>query len=100
MLTTAPVAMNVLLICPVATVTLEGTVRLALLLASDTGNPLPDAIPVNVTEQVLLPGVLIVELMQLRLLKAVVAPGRDVVPVPPLEVMGAPPAVAATTLVS
>jgi hypothetical protein len=92
--------MNVLLICPVATVTLEGTVRLELLLASDTANPLPDAVPVNVTEQRLIPGVLMAELMQLRLLKAVVEPGREIVPVPPLEAMRVPPAVAATTPVS
>ena len=92
--------MKVLPVCPDATVTLEGTVRLALLLESDTTNPLPEAAPVKATEQEVLPGVLMVELVQLRLLKAVVVPGREIVPVPPLEVIEVPPAVVATTLVS
>lgn len=91
--------MKVLLVCPEATVTLEGTVRLALLLESDTVNPLPEAAPVNVTEQEVLPGVLMVELVQLRLLKATVT-GREIVPEPPLEGIEAPPAVVATTPVS
>ena len=50
LLTCAPVAVKVLLVCPAATVTLEGTVRLALLLESATAIAL-DAAPVNVTEQ-------------------------------------------------
>ena len=92
--------MKVLLVWPEATVTLEGTVRLALLLESDTTNPLPEAAPLKVTEQEVLPGVLMVELLQLRLLKALIVPGREIVPVPPLEVIEVPPAVVATTLVS
>ena len=92
--------MKVLLVCPEATVTLEGTVRLALLLESDTANPLPEAAPVKVTEQEVLPGVLMVELVQFRPLKAVVAPGREIDPVLPLEGIDVPPAVVATTLVS
>ena len=91
--------MKLLEVCPEATVTLEGTVRLALLLESDTVNPLPEAAPVNATEHDVLPGVLIVELVQLRLLKAIVT-GREIAPEPPLEVMELPPAVVATTLVS
>jgi len=98
-LTCAPVAVKVLLVCPEATVTLEGTVRLALLLESDTANPLPVAAPVNATVHVVLPGVLMVELVQLRLLKATV-PGREIVPEPPLEGIEVAPAVVATTLVS
>ena len=88
-----------MLVCPEATVTLEGTVRLALLLESDTANPLPLAAPVKATEQEVLPGVLMVELVQLRLLKASVT-GREIVPEPPLEGIDVPPAVVATMLVS
>ncbi len=91
--------MKVLLVCPEATVTLEGTVRLALLLESDTANPLPLAVPLRVTVHVVLPGVLMVELVQLRLLRAVVT-GREIDPDPPLEDIEVPPAVVATTLVS
>jgi hypothetical protein len=98
-LTCKPVAVKVLLVCPEVTVTLEGTVRLALLLESATANPLPEAAPVNVTEQEVLPGVLMVELVQLRLLNAAVT-GREIVPEPPLEGMEVAPAVVATTPVS
>jgi hypothetical protein len=90
---------KLLLVCPEATVTLEGTVRLALLLESDTTNPLPEAAPVNVTEQEVLPGVLMVELVQLRLLKPDVT-GREIDPEPPLEGIELALAVVATTLVS
>ena len=99
MLTCAAVAVKVLLVCPEATVTLAGAVRLALLLESDTANPLPEAAPVKVTEQEVLPGVLMVELVQLRLLKATAA-GREMVPEPPLDGIEVPPAVVATTLVT
>ena len=91
--------MKVLLVCPEATVTLEGTVRLALLLESDTANPLPVAVPLRVTVQVVLPGVLMVELVQVRLLNDVVT-GREIDPEPPLDGMDVEPAVVATTLVS
>ena len=91
--------MKVLLVCPEATVTLEGTLRLALLLESETANPLPEAVPFNATEQEVVPGVLMVELVQLRLLKAT-ATGRETVPEPPPEGMEVAPAVVATTLVS
>ena len=76
-----------------------GTVRLALLLESDTANPLPDAAPVNATEQEVLPGVLMVELVQLRLLKPNVK-GREIDPEPPVEGIEVPLAVVVTTLVS
>ena len=85
--------------CPEATVTLAGTVRLALLLESDTANPLPVAVPPRVTVQVVLPGVLMVELVQLRSLKPVVT-GREIDPEPPLDGMEVEPAVVAITLVS
>jgi hypothetical protein len=99
-LTSAPLAVKLLLVCPDATVTLEGTVKLALLLESATTNPLPEAAPLKVTEQEVLPGVLMVELVQLRPLNAVVAPGREIDPMPPLEVTEVPVGVVATTLVS
>ena len=86
-------------VCPAATVTFEGTVRLALLLESDTVNPLPEAAPVNPTEQEVLPGVLMVELVQLRLLKVTVVTGREIDPELPLEGIEVPTAVVATTLV-
>jgi hypothetical protein len=99
-LTCAPVAVKVLLVCPEATVTLEGTVRLALLLESATANPLPVAAPLNATVQEVLPGVLMLELVQVRLLKATVPDGNEIVPEPPLEGIEVAPAVVATTLVS
>jgi len=98
-LTSAPVAVKVLLVCPEATVRLEGTVRLALLLESATVNPPLVAAALNPTVQEVLPGVLMVEVVQLRLLRAVVT-GREIDPDPPLEDMEVPPAVVATTLVS
>lgn len=79
--------------------TLEGTVRLALLLESDTVSPPAGAVPVNAIEQEVLPGVLIVELVQLRLPRATVT-GREMAPEPPLEGMEVPLADEATTLVS
>lgn len=98
MLTCAPIAVKLFEVCPAATITLAGTVRLALLLESATANPPPGAAPLNVTEQEVLPGILIVELVQLRLLKPI-ATGREIVPEPPLEGMEVPTAVVATTLV-
>ena len=98
-LTCAPAAVKVLLVCPEATVTLEGTVRLALLLESDTVSPPAGAAPVNAIEQDVLPGVLIVELVQLRLPRAI-ATGSEIAPEPPLEGMEVPLADEATTLVS
>jgi hypothetical protein len=99
LLTCAPVAVKLLEVCPEATVTLEGTVRLALLLESATANPLPDAAPVSATEHDVLPGVLMVELVQLRVLK-LSATGREIAPEPPLAGMEDPVALVATTLVS
>ena len=87
------------IVCPAPTVTLAGTVRLALLLESDTANPPPGAAPVNETEQGVLPGVLMLELVQFRLLRET-GMGREITPDPPLAGMEDPPAVEATTLVS
>jgi len=51
---------------PELTVTLAGTVKLALLLLSVTPNPAAGAACVRVTVQDVLPGVLIVALVQLN----------------------------------
>ncbi len=80
--------------------TLDGRVRLALLLESDTANPAPDAAEVKVTEQGVLPGVLIVELVQLKVLRAATDPGREIAPATPVVDIEVPPAVDATRLVS
>ena len=92
--------MKVALVCPEATLMVAGTVRLALLLESATVNPPLGAAPVNPTEQDVLPGVFMVALVQLRLLKESALPGRETAPDAPLEVIEVPLAVVATTLVS
>jgi hypothetical protein len=99
-LTCAAVAVKLALVCPDATVTLEGTVRLALLLESDTANPPAEAAAPKPTEQEVVPGVLMVELVQLRLLKPIVVTGSEIDPETPLEGIDVPPALVATTLVS
>jgi hypothetical protein len=97
-LTSAPVTVKVLLVCPEATVTLEGTVRLALLLESDTMNPPKGAVPLSETAHELVPGVLMVKLTQFKLLKDTDT-GRETAPEAPLEGMESPSAVVATTFV-
>jgi hypothetical protein len=89
--------MKLLVFCPEETVTVEGTVRFELLLESDTANPLPEAFPLNTTAQDVLPGELMVELVQLMLPNPTDA-GIEIVPEPPLEGIDVPPAVEATTL--
>ena len=86
-------------VCPAATVTLEGTVRLALLLESETGNPPAGAVPFSETVQELVPGVLIVKLVQFKVLRETDT-GRVIVPEPPLDGMDVPGAVVATAFVS
>jgi len=83
-------------VCPAATVTLDGSVRLTLLLESETGNPPAGAVPVNETVQGVLPGVLIVKLVQVKVPRET-ATGRVIVPVPPLDGIEVPPADDATT---
>jgi hypothetical protein len=99
LLTCAPVAVKLLEVCPAATITLEGTVRLALLLDRDTVNPPTGADPVKPTEQGVLPGVLMLALVQLRVLNARVT-GREIAPEPPLAGIEDPVALVATTVVS
>lgn len=91
--------MKLLEVCPAATVTLDGTVRLVLLLDSETANPPAGAAPFNDTVQELVPGVLIVKGLQFKALRAMDT-GRVMVPEPPLEGMELPAAVDATTFVS
>ena len=98
-LTWAAVAVKLLEVCPAATVTLEGNVRLVLLLESEIGNPPAGAVPFNETVQGVLPGVLIVKLVQFKVLRDTDT-GRVMVPVLPLDGIEVPPAVDATTLVS
>src|ERR1700676_4815157 len=98
-MTCAPVAVKLLEVCPAATVMLEGIVRLALLLESETANPPEGAVPFNETVQELVPGVLIVKGLQFRVLRATDT-GSVMLPEPPLEGMEVPPAVDATTPVS
>ena len=70
------------------------------MLESETANPLMEAAEVNDTEQEVLPGVFIVVLVQLRILREGPGTGREIAPEPPLAGMEAPPAVEATTPVS
>jgi hypothetical protein len=92
--------MKVLLVCPAATVTLEGTVRFVLLLESETANPPLGAAPLSDTVQEVLPGVLMVALVQLRLLSETDDTGREIEPATALEGIEVPSAFVATTLVS
>jgi hypothetical protein len=98
-LTCAPVAVKLAEVCPAVTVTLEGTVRFALLLESETGNPPAGAVPFKETVQELVPGVLIVNEPQFKVLRETDT-GRVMLPGLPLDGMEVPPAVEATTLVS
>jgi hypothetical protein len=98
-LTSAPVAVKVADICPAATVTLLGTVNLALLLESPTVNPPAGAVPFKETVQELVPGVLTVNGVQFKVLRAMET-GKVMLPEPPLDVMELPRALVATTLVS
>jgi len=98
-LTWAAVAVKLLEVCPAAMVTLDGTVRLALLLESETGNPPAGAVPFKETVQGMVPGVLIVKGLQFKVLRETDT-GRVIVPVLPLDGIEVPPAVDATTPVS
>ena len=74
-----------------------GTVRLALLLERAIASPPEGALPDNDTVQEVLPGVLIVEFVQLRLLRVLTGTARDIAPEAPLAEMEAAPAVEAAT---
>ena len=92
-------AVKLLEVWPAATVTLEGTVRLVLLLESGIGNPPAGAVPFRDTVQELVPGALMGKGLQFKVLKATDT-GTVMLPGLPLEGMAVPPAVEATTLVS
>ncbi len=92
--------MKLPVVCPEATVAIDGTVRFALLLERAIANPPEGALPDNDTVHEVLPGVLIVELVQLRVLKVITGAGRDTAPEPPLAEINTPPAVEATTPLS
>lgn len=92
--------MKLLAVCPAATVTIEGTLRLALLLESATAKPPTAAAPVSETVQEVLPGVLMVELVQLTLLSVGNDTGREMAPVFPVAGIEVPPAVVAIAPVS
>jgi hypothetical protein len=83
--TCAALAVKAALSAPEATVTLTGTVRLALLLESATANPPLRAAEVSDTEQERLPGVWMDAAAQFRALSAGTGggAGREMVPVPP-----------------
>jgi hypothetical protein len=68
--TAAAVAENAALVCPEATVTLEGTVRLGLLLDKLTGKPLDCAATVSVTLQLRVPGARMLPAEQVTALNA------------------------------
>ena len=86
-------------VCAAATVMLAGTVRLALLLESETANPPEGAVPFNETVQELVPGVLIVRGLQLKLLSETDV-GKVMLPEVPLDGMDAPLMLDATTPVN
>ena len=71
--TDATVAVKPAVVAPAATVTLAGTVALALLLDSVTDSPPPGAAAVNVTVQAEVPGAFTVAGVQLTLLTVTAA---------------------------
>jgi hypothetical protein len=75
-LTWVAVAVKPAELCPAVMVTLDGTVRLTLLLESGTANPPDGAAEFSVTLQDVLPGVLIVRLEQLTPLTLLTAADR------------------------
>jgi hypothetical protein len=95
-LTSAALAVKLALVCPAPTVTLAGTVRLALLLERGTANPLPPAAAVSVTVHPVEAGVVRVVVVQLRLLRAT-GVGRVMIPAPPPAGIGVPATVEAAT---
>jgi hypothetical protein len=78
-------AVNVALVCPAATVTLVGTITVALLLDSETAVPPEGAVPLIVTVQLDVPGPVTVPGVQFRELTS---SGVGSVIVPPDAVVG------------
>ena len=75
---------------------LEGTVKVVLLLESDTANPPVGADPLNEIVHELVPGVLMIELAQVKLFKDPDT-GRTIAPESPVEGMDVPSALVATS---
>jgi hypothetical protein len=94
------VAVKLAEVCPAATVTPEGTLRLPLLLVRETAKPPMGAASVKETLHDALPGVLTVVGVQLSPLNEAMGFGRVIVPEPPVAGIDVPSAVEATTLVS
>jgi len=88
---------NPAVVWPEPTVTLAGTVRLALLLPNETTNPAPGAACVRLTVQEVLPGVLIVVAVQLNPLNAGEGEGSVIEPEFPVAGMELPFGSEATT---
>lgn len=88
--------MNPAVVSPAPTVTLAGTVRLALLLERGTANPPAGAAPVSETVHPVLVGVLRVVVVQPTALRPTAA-GSVMTPAPPEAGMGVPATVDATT---
>jgi len=97
LLTCAAVAVKLPLVCPAATVTLTGTVRLASSLEREIANPPDGAAAVKDTAHGVLAGVLRVVVVQLRPLNEAAGAGSEIVPEPPLAGIEVPPTVEATT---
>jgi len=95
--TLVPAAVKFAVICPTATVTLDGTVRFVLLDASGTGSPPAEAADVNVTVHVEFPGVLMVAGLHVTPPMEDTTPGSDTDPEPPEPGMDPPIPVAAST---
>ena len=76
-------AVNVAKVCPAATITLEGTVTVALLLDSETVVPPAGAVPLSVTVQLAVPGPVTVPGVQLSELTARGELGSVMVPPDP-----------------
>jgi len=92
--------MKVALVCPAGTVTVAGMVTFALLLASETANPLLGAASVKDRPQDVLPGVLSVMAVQISPPKEAPVVACVIVPDPPVVGIVVPSAVEATTLAS
>lgn len=99
MATCAAVAVKLAVVAPDATVTLEGTVRFALLLESVTLTPPLPAAADKVAVQDVVPGVAIVLAVHVTLLR-VMGVGSVMTPDPPAEGSCVPDAVEATTPVT
>jgi hypothetical protein len=84
-------------VCPAPIVTLDGTLKLPLLLDSATPKPPLGAAPLKETVHWVLPGAGIVARLQLSPVSETEGAGREIVPEPPLAGIELPAEVEATT---